>query len=581
MPGKRIDNHLSRRNATHSLCMILCLLSILVAACSSPFGGNTNAKQLTKAPAAKQIFTIPQTGISDFDTLDPALAHDPSSISAIQMIYTGLVQLNDKLQVEPQLAQSWQLASDGVTWTFKLKPHLMFNDGTLLTSKDVAYSLDRALQPATKSTVAPLYLGLIKDSDQLLAGRIPTLIGDSILTPNAQTLVIVTKKQAAYFLAALTNPCAYVVEKSLITKYSTTFTDHLNEGGGAGPFKVATYVHRSHIDFVPNKNYYNKQPQLQKVSFVIYPSEPNAYQDYLNNKLDMTGVPMNSYANDQKRKDFVQTPQLWINYYTMNYLTKPFDNIHIRQAFALAVNKDAIANNIWHHSVIATNHIVPTGMPGYNANITAPDGTTNLKGNAQEAQKLFQQGLKEEHWNSVTDMPTIQLTYVSSIAASNQEVATLIQDWHNVLKVQVTANPVDYNTLLDQVTAATGNPNGIQMWGLSWVGEYPDLQDWLSQQFSKGSVYNNMNFGQNTSSTAAQQQIVQQQLAAADTNTNNASQRLQTYQQAEQQLINDVAWLPIEQETQTFLRNPDIIGIVDNAQNIIPPEDWANIYRVQ
>jgi peptide/nickel transport system substrate-binding protein/oligopeptide transport system substrate-binding protein len=90
-----------------------------------------------------------------------------------------------------------------------------------------------------------------------------------------------------------------------------------------------------------------------------------------------------------------------------------------------------------------------------------------------------------------------------------------------------------------------------------------------------------MNFGQNTTSTAAQQQIAQQQLASADANTNNAKQRLQTYQQAEQTLVNNVAWLPIEQETQAFLRNPAIVGIVDNAQNIIPPNDWANIYRVQ
>jgi oligopeptide transport system substrate-binding protein len=582
MPGKKIAYRLSRPNAKQSLCIMLCLLSMIAAACNNPFGGNSNSKQLTKAPAAKQIFTLPQTGISDFDTLDPALADDPASTSAVQMIYTGLVGLNDQLEVEPQLAQSYQLASDGVTWTFKLKPHLVFNDGTPLTSADVAYSLNRALLPATKSTVAPLYLGLIKDSDQLLAGRISTLIGDSIQTPDAQTLVIVTKQQAAYFLAALTNPCSYVVEKSLITKYgATSFTDHLNEGGGDGPFKVATYVHRSHLDFVPNKDYYNKQPQLQKVSYVIYPSEQSAYQDYLNNKIDMTGVPANSYASDQKRKDFVQTPQLWINYYTMNYLTKPFDNIHIRQAFALAINKTAIAKTVWNNTVTATNHIIPAGMPSYNAAITGPDGSTNLTGNAKEAQKLLQQGLKEENWSSVTAMPAIQLTYVSGTAASNQEVTAIINDWQKVLNVQVSANAVDYNTLLDQVTAATGNATGIQMWGLSWVGEYPDPQDWLSQQFGKGTVYNNMNYGQNTSSTAAQQQIVQQQLAAADANISNAGQRLQTYQQVEQELIDDVAWLPLEQEQQIFLRNPDIVGIVDNAQSITPPDDWAKIYRVQ
>ncbi|HZR39333.1 MAG TPA: ABC transporter substrate-binding protein, partial [Ktedonobacteraceae bacterium] len=322
------------------LTLILCLLPVLLTACNLFGGGNTPLpKRLVKAPASQQIFTVPEVGIADFDTLDPALAHDPASIKAVQMVFTGLVQLDDRLQVRPQLAQSWDESADGLTWTFHLRPHLKFSDGTALTSADVAYSIDRALQPTTQSTVAPLYLNLIKDADQLLAGRISTLIGDSLQTPDAQTLVIVTKRNAAYFLPMLTNTCSYVVEKSLISKYGAKFTDHLTEGGGAGPFKVAKYTHREGIDFVPNANYYMNKPQLQKVSFVIYHSEDEAYQAYLANRVDITDVPISTYANDKKLKDFSQVPQLWINYYAMNYLVKPFNNIHIRQAFALAIDK--------------------------------------------------------------------------------------------------------------------------------------------------------------------------------------------------------------------------------------------------
>ena len=561
--------------------LILCLVALLLASCSNPFGGGkTDTRQPTKVPPARQTYTIPEVGILDFDTLDPALAHDPSSIQAVQMYTTGLVSLNNQLHVQPQLAQSWQLGDDGVTWTFKLKKNLKFSDGTPLTSTDIAYSLNRALLPATKSTVAPLYLGLIKDSDQLLAGRIPTLIGDSILTPNKSTIVIITSKPASYFLSMLTNTCAYVVEKSLIQRYGTNFTDHLNAGGGAGPFKVATYVHRSHLDFIPNADYYDPRPQLQKVSLVLYHSQDDAYQDYLNGKLDETEVPSNQLSSLSKRKDFKQVPQLWINYYTMNYLAKPFDNIHIRQAFALAIDKNAIAKTIWSNTLLATNHIVPQGMDGYNPQLTGPDGTQSLSGNPTKAQQLLQQGLQEEHWTSVTQIPPIHLTYVTGVDSFDQEVQALIQDWQRVLHIQVIADPVDYTTLLDRVTAATGNANGIQMWGLAWVGEYPDLQDWLTHQFGRGSTYNNMNYGENTSATAAIQQEIQKQLAQADA-SNNATTRTQLYQQAEQQIINDVGWIPMTQETTTFLRSSNIVGIVDNGQNIIPPDDWATIYRVQ
>ncbi len=558
--------------------MLLCLGCLLFSGCDV-FGGPA-PKKLVKAAPKKQVYAAPLIGMTDIDTLDPALAHDPTSISMVQMMFTGLVQLDDKLQIHPQLAQSWSLGADGVTWTFHLRANLRFNDGTPLTSKDVAYSIDRALQPATQSTVAPLYLSLVKDSDQLLAGHLTTLINDSLQTPDANTLIIVTRKKAAYFLNMLTYTCSYVVEKSLITQYGAKFPDHLTHGGGAGPFILTQYVHGQELDFAPNKYYYNAIPQLQHVRFAFYHQESDAYAAYQHGTIDTTDVPQAALANNKKRDDFHQTPQLWINYYTMNYLVKPFDNIHIRQAFALAIDKTAIANSVWQGTVLPTNHIVPQGMLGYNAALRGPDGTQSLTGNIQKAQALFQQGLQEEHWSSVTQVPAIKLTYATGVTSNDQEVAAIVAREKKVLGIAIMPDPIDYNTLLDRVTAATNNANGLQLWGLAWVAEYPDPQDWLTLQFDNGVPNNNMNYGQNMSATAMQQQTVQQQLEAADANTQQDA-RFHAYQQAEQQLVNDVAWLPMEQVTTTFLRSPLIVGIVDNGQGSIPPDDWANIYRVE
>ncbi|MGH2482708.1 MAG: peptide ABC transporter substrate-binding protein, partial [Ktedonobacteraceae bacterium] len=118
------------------------------------------------------------------------------------------------------------------------------------------------------------------------------------------------------------------------------------------------------------------------------------------------------------------------------------------------------------------------------------------------------------------------------------------------------------------------------MWGLSWLSENPDPQDWLSRQFGNGSVFNNMNYGQNTSSDVARQLNTQSQLASADT-MDQGNARLQAYQKAEQQLVNDVAWLPVEQVCNIFLRKHYVAGIVDNGLGIIPPNDWAGIYILQ
>ncbi len=559
--------------------LLLCLFALLLSSCDL-FGGNNLPTRPVKAPANQQVFTDPILGSSDIITFDPARAYDTSSTSAIQMVFTGLVQLDDKFQIKPQLAQYWQQTSDGLTWTFHLKPHLKFSDGSPLTSADVIYSIDRALQPATRSTVAPIYLDLIKDSDRLLGGRIQTLINDSLMAPDPNTVVIQIKKKAAYFLAMLTYSCSYVVEKKLIDAYGANFTDHLVLGGGAGPFRVTKYMHGKEIDFAPNPNYYDPLPQLQRVVFPFYPQAQAAYQAYQDGRVDVTGVPIANFATDKQRSDFHQVPQLWINYYTMNYLVKPFDNVHIREAFALAIDKTAIANNVWRGTVIPTNHIVPQGMPGYNPGLTGPDGTQSLKGNPDEARTLLNQGLQEEGWSNISQLPPIKLTYATGVSNFDQEVKALTGMWQRVLGVTVAPNPVDYNTLLDQVTAATNNPQGIQFWGLAWVGEYPDPQDWLTRQFDSGVPNNSMNYGENYSKNAAQQQATQALLENADANFQSDA-RIQTYQKAEQQLVNDVAWMPIEQVTNVFLLKAYVIGMANNQPGLIPPDDWANIYIVQ
>ena len=490
------------------------------------------------------------------------------------------MQLNNQLAIQPQLASSYSVGSDGLTWTFNLRPNLKFSDGTPLTSADVAYSINRALLPATKSVVGPVYLALIKDSDKLNAGKIPTIIGDSLLTPDPNTLVIIANQKAAYFLDALAYSTSFVVEKSLIDKYGDSWTDHLNEGGGDGPFEVQAWNHGTNIVLVPNPTYYGPHPQLSKLIYPFYKDTNTNFAAYQAGQTDFAvDVPSadQSTAKALPNSQYQVVPNLYINYYTMNYLVKPFDNIHIRQAFFLAINKDLIAHSVWKDTVVATNHIVPKGMPGYNPNLSAPDGVTGTSGDPTKAKALLQQGLQEEGWSSVSQMPTVTLTYSSGNPDLANEVAAVQQMWQTTLGINVKANPEDFNKLLTDSEAALNNPKGLQFWGIAWIADYPDPQDWTTLQFGKGSQYNQANYGQNNTSDAATQQQVQQALAAADVNQDQTS-RMQAYMQAEQQLVNDVAWLPMEQVGVPLVLKPYVRGLVFNAQLLYPPNDWANVF---
>ncbi len=546
---------------------------MILAACGTGDAGSGTQK----ASADKQVFVSPLENIPDIETFDPARASDISSINAIDMVFTGLVQLDDALNVKGQLAQSWSQGSDGFTWTFHLKPNLKFSDGTALTAKDVAYSLDRALQPSVRSPVASAYL-LIKDADKLSSGKIQTIIGDSIQTPDDQTVVITASTKGVYFLSALTYSTSYVVERSLIEKYKEQWTEHLTEGGGSGPFVVQNYTHSRQIVFVPNRNYYGPQPQLQKVIMPFYTTADTGYKAYQTGQIDSTAIPAANYAEAKTRtRELHREVLLALRYYAMNYLVKPFDNIHIRQAFALALNKDLIVHTVLNDLDLPTNHIVPQGMPGYNADLTGPDGMQKTSGDAARAKQLLEQGMQEEGWTSISQIPPIKFTYGVGTKTTENEVVAVTQMWQSVLGINVRLEPIDVNKLGEEIAGTRNSANGLQLWRYTWFADYPDAQDWLTLQFDKDSSQNTVNYGQNHSRNAVQQQANQQLMEQADVNRDQ-NVRLQQYYQAEQQVVNDVAWLPMYQVGSVYLLKPYVRGTASNALGLTPPDDWSRIY---
>ncbi|MGI9057612.1 MAG: peptide ABC transporter substrate-binding protein [Ktedonobacteraceae bacterium] len=571
----------SKKLTIRLLPTLLAVVAMLLAACGGsgtvPGASPTTA---AKAPASQQVYHWAVAN-PDIATFDPAQASDVLSSDAINMVFTGMVEINDKLAVTPELASSYDVSSDGLTYTFHLRSGLMFSDGTSLTSTDVAYSIDRALSPTISnlSGISLTYLGLIKDAAGRTTGKVASLINDSIMTPDANTVVIKVVRPTAYFLQALTYPTAYVVEKKLIDKYGLKFTDHLDEGGGDGPFRVKSYNHSTGIVFVRNDNYWGPKAQLAEVDQVFYKTSDASYQAYLANQVDVTAVPSAEYPTAKSRADFSQTPNLAIYYFSMNYLAKPFDNIHIRQAFELALNKDAITTAIYKGRYTPTCHIIPAGMYGYNPNLQCPGGAPTA-GDATKAKALLQQGMQEEGYSSIAQMPPIKFTLESGSPDLANEVTTAIGMWQRNLGVTVGTSIVDFNTLLTATANSTGKSpaqGGLQMWALGWIADYPDPQDWVTLQFGLGQASNNWNYGNNNCTCAAAQKANQTAMTAADANSDPTA-RAAAYNKIEQELVNEVAWLSMFQSPTARLRKSYVVGFTPNAQGSTPPQDWGNIY---
>ncbi len=561
--------------------ILLLLFSLLLAACggTSTPGASSAGNQGQPAPPDKQIFRWP-TGNADFTTLDPGLAQYANSIIVINTLFTGLVELNTTGEMIHVLAASHQISPDGLTYTFPLRDGLKFSDGSPLTADDIVYSINRTLDPATKSEVS-YYFSAIKDYDKFQSGKVKTLIGTSLLAPDPKTVKIILGQPTGYFLAALTFSSSYVVNRKLIEKYGDKWTDHMSEGGSSGPFQVQTYSHSQGITEVPNPNYFGDKPKLQKLEFLIGGDQDVEYKSYLSGQFEYAHIPPVNYEQARTRKDFQSALQLRTWFITFNYLTPPFDNINIRKAFALAINKELLNKSVLRNAAHAVNRFVPSGaIEGYNnENIKGPDGTTNLTGNPDLAKQLLAQGLKEKGYKSVADLPPI--TYTDRNQKQTNDIATfIIQQWKDVLGVNVKLNVLEIGKFNEELANSRNNPKGLQVWYAGWGQDYPDPQDWLSVFLGKGVDQNTYNYGENNSPVAAEQQAVQKQLSQADVLVDQ-KKRYDLYLDAEQKAINDVTWVPLYQPNLDRLISTKVGGFHVAHYEAPSPVEWAKVYIIQ
>lgn len=568
----------------------LAVLAMLLAGCST--NGNAGS-QLD----ANQTFVWPDIGVTSVDDieLDPANVQDYYSSTFTNAIYGGLVTSDHNLNVKPDMAASWEVSPDGRQYTFHLRNNLHFSDGKAITAQDFAYSIDRALDPTVCQAysggacagqqVAGTYLINIVDADKRAAGTISSIIGTGIQVPDAQTLVIKLSSPVAYFLEALTYPTSFPVEQKLVDKYPLTvdnhknhadWTYHLNEGGCSGPFMIKSYAQDGKtITLVPNPYWYGPKPALKEIVRPFVQDTVDAYQSYKQGKYDYTDVPSQEYQAARDQEDFHEVGLLQTNYVGFNQNVAPFDNVSVRQAFALALNKQLIADRVLNGAVLPTNHIIPQGMPGFDANLTAPSiPARSVTGDITQAQQLIKNYFSVCNCNGQLNI----ILYYPHNTDRQNTAAAMASMWNTILSgswgtVNVTTQDAGsvHNLIVTHLQYNLQNKKGqVQAWLLGWVADYPDPQDWLSLQFAQGSGNNWVNYRDDSAHHAWSL------MSQADTEQ-NPSKRMDLYNQAEQQLVDDVAWLPYMQPKGIWRIKTYVQGYNPSALNLLSDQDWANV----
>ena len=567
----------ARKAALASVFTLVGSVALLLSGCS--VGGNSSSA--SALPDSQQIVKMQNTGVSDVKTLDPPNSTVVYSVQWDSVLYPGLVVLDKNLTAIPWAAQALPtVSSDGLTWTFKVKSGLKWSDGTPITAETYAFSMNRALNPCNAFNAA-YYLYAIKDAvtfntsetcdttTNTVKGSIKTLVGDSIVVTDPQTLTITLQSPATYFLYAMTYPTSYAVPEQLISQYGNKYIEHLADGAGLGGdmFKVTKWDHAGHLVLQRNDNFFGTKPKIREVDVSFFKDVNTAYSAFLAGQADVGTAPASQIEQAKKHTGFHQIATQWIDYYAMNWTQKPFDDLRMRQAFAIALDKTTLANNVLHGTVAASNHIVPSGMPGYNPDLKGPDGTQSLSGNTQMANQLATAYATDTKCGTATDFskcPPVVLTIPSGSTARANVAAAAQQMWLKAMPgYPVTITSVDFNTLLQNLSVYK-----VQLWSIGWIEDYPDPQDWLSTNLACNSAYN---AGKACDTTA------DQLMTAADANPDQTA-RLKQYQQAEQILVTKVGWLSLYQTTAWWEVKPYLHNYTITAGGLTPKEAWQTMY---
>jgi len=419
-----------KKKAIYPLIAGVSLAGMLLAGCGSSNGTGNNAAPGTSASSASNTLNIAVE--ADATKLDPQLGTDiPSANVYYGKIYEGLVTQDKNMNIMPVLATSWKQVNS-TTWDFNLRQGVKFQDGTPFNAQAVIATFQRIEDPKTASPRASLFK-MIK----------------SMKAINDYKVEFVTKYPFAPMLANLSHYSAGIISPAAIQKYGNNLGQH---PVGTGPFSFQSWTPGSAITLVRNDSYWGPKPTLQKVVFQVVPEDATRLAMLQTNQvqLDDTVSPDDlSQLKNSTSVNLVETPGLGNDYLGFNLKIKPYDNVKVRQAIAMALDKSSIVQGVWNGVGSVANGPMGPMVFGYDANLPSYAYDLN-KAKQLMAQAGFANGFNTTLWTNNDP--------------SREKLAEVIQSQLKGIGVNIQIKTMDWAAYL----AATGQGNGDGMYLLGW-----------------------------------------------------------------------------------------------------------------
>lgn len=502
--------------------------------------------------------------MSGISSLDPAAAKNFENIWAVNQLFNGLVRMNDSMKVEADIAKTWEISEDGTVYTFHLRNDVFFHDnehfpegkGRKVVAKDFVHSFNRLLDASISGATT-----LLSNLDRGERTNYRTF-----QAPNDSTFVLYLKKPFAPFLGILTMKYFSVVPHEIVEIYGTDFR---SRPVGTGPFKFKLWEEGVKLILVKNENYFehengNRLPYLDAISISFIKDKETAFLEFMKGNLDMLSgmdainrdevFTINAELKDIYKDKFIVQSQPFLKTDYLGILIdekfkiveySPLKSKALRQAINYGFDRRKMVKYLRSSfGTPATAGFIPPGLSAYDTSLVHgydynPDKVREL---------LFLAGYKD-----AKSLPEIILHTTEQYLDICEFIQSQLAEFGIKIKINVERAAVLYEAVAS---------SEVVFFRKSWIGDYPDAENFLSLFYSKNFSPEGFNYThyKNKQFDALFEKAQVEQ---------NEQKRNKYYQQMDRMIIDEAPIVPLYYDQMIRLVHKNISGLGANPMNLL------------
>ena len=527
------------------------------------------------AQAGEKILRVQQAYYPDM--VDPQKSSFTNELDILALIYEGLTRIDEHQQTVPAAAESWDYNADATQITFHLHEALTYSDGSPLLAENFRYAVERTCDPSTAGgyqsilfvvTGCAEFAGLNADADgnareytEAEHDAARTALGVRVL--DDLTLQIDFTQPTPYFHAIAFTWVLFPVKQTIVEKDPDMWWRSAANHIGNGPFTVSRIDQDQRWSFAANDHYRLGRPKLDGIEFIYIGDPAVALAAYRVGDLDIMGI--SSSVIDEVKSDTALSTQV-MDYplaftflLSMKLTQAPFDDPHVRQAFAYAFDRETFCAELQSGTCLPTLSWIPPGVPG----------AIETDAFAFDPDKA-RQALADSTYGGPEKLPEITLTYGSEDPSEAARAEWVAGQYRDILGIELTLEPVDGTTLSGLAKDLATHPQFLMYAG--WIQDYPDPQNWLSVYWTCAAA--------SAKSVGYCNEAFDHQVTLGDSSVDPTT-RLAAYERAGQLLVEDVPGVFLANAKGLFLVKPNVTGLAPTNSADQWPGQYSSVITIE